>query len=173
MVTMSKKLLLKEYLKLVLETGKSVQPRTDPFYIDGFVTPHKHIRDEITITRDFPLVMLPDMMQMMKINDDDLENGALTGDHEIVIQPVEGGFRPGPDYRGIRGSLSTRINPPDYGEVEWGGEYEVISVDGFDLGAEDATRMRAYLGDLTDDEMADVDRWFINNYEREKSDFDY
>ena len=166
--------LLLEYVKLVLEQGPDATPARAPFVIKGPVKkvgPNRWSRsDEYGIERDFPVVMPPEMLAALKVTPDELDpNGALPGEHEVVFT-VDVYYR----RSTFKGS---RMQPPDPDEWEYQ-DWEPVVIDGFELSNEDAAALKAYLGDLTDDEIERVqERWFEQGHDEpdypEPDDYDF
>lgn len=144
--------LLKECVELLLETGPAGAQA--PFVIQGPV--HKarsggH-HGSYAIYREFPVVMPPGMMDAMRVTPDDLEDGAVTGEHEIILD-IDVHFQ----KSRFRGS---HLEPPDPDEWE-AQNWEIENFDGFELSKEDAAALKAYMGELTDDELEAIQQaWF-------------
>lgn len=165
---MSKRKLLEEYVRLVVETGEVAALPAAPFQLTG---PLQRIRPrgdegEYAITRDFPLVCDPDMARLLRVSDDELENGCLVYDHEITLEcdlHYEAGSRSRDWYQ---------PDDPSYAEVE---DWTPVTLDGFVLSKEDAARLKSYLGDLTDDERESITEKYLENggAEPDFDDYDY
>lgn len=152
---MSKLSLLKEYVKLVLEDG--AQGVSPPVVITGPVK--KASRDRMSglntfaILRDFSVVLPPEAMAAMQVSPDELVDGALPGQHEVIIDAEVR------HQQGSRGG-GNLIDPPtpDMFDID---EWNVVAIDGFELTAEDAEALRAHLGELTRDEVAAIEQEFF------------
>ncbi len=152
---MSTPKLLKEYIRLVLETEAPVATRA-PFTIRGPVKKIKstHRGSTYTIAREFPVVMPPGMLDAMRVTPDELDaNGALDGEHEVGLD-VDVYFQ----KSRFKGSY---YQPPDPDEFEIQ-DWTVEEIDGFMLSPEDAKALKDYLGELTDDELEGIQETFFD-----------
>jgi hypothetical protein len=109
---------------------------------------------QIHISRTFPLVVTPEMLQIIGISPDNLdENGILDVEHEIAID-IESRFN-----RGVSKSWS---DPGDAARFDIN-DYYVLSIDGIGLNEEDANRLKVYLGELTDEEIENIEDTLFND----------
>lgn len=142
---MKKMSLLKEFVKAVLESPYS-HPQA-PFVIHGNIKPHK-AHDDWAIYRTFPLVIIPEMAPIMKLDAQDIASleqsgGVFNEEHEILIDIKSRYTR-----SRFKGS---HLEPPDPDEFE--ANWMPISIDGIALDGEDRQRLYDYLGgELTDKE---------------------
>ena len=151
---MKKLSLLKEYIKLIVETQEV------PFSLSGPTGTYKkgRGRDEVyTIYREFPLAATPEMMQHLKLGPEDLdENGAIWAENEIEIEVT--------DWYHERAERMTREHPgnPESHTVE---RWMPVSLNELALSPQDAQALRTYMGDLTDDENEKVLEQYMNSHE--------
>jgi len=142
--------LLKEYINQVLETGP--EGGQQPFVIKGPVKKAKYTGGTYAIYREFPLVVPEGMLDAMRVTPDELVNGAVEGEHEILLN-VDVYF-----YKSrFKGSYYQPPDPDEWEVQDW----DVEAIDGFTLSKEDAVALKAYLGDLTDDEIEKIqETWY-------------
>lgn len=160
---MGKLSLLKEYLKLLVENAET------PFVIKGPIKKASSAMmtgfDTYGILRDFPVVLPPEALAAMHVDPSELVDGALPGQHEVIVD-VETRY----GRSKFKGNL---IDPPDPDGFDIRG-WNVVAIDGFELSREDAEALRSYMGDLTTDERAVIEQEF---YEKgganEPDDYDY
>ncbi len=134
--------LLREYINQSLDAGPA--GAQEPFVIKGPVKKAKHTGGTYAIYREFPVVVPEGMLDAMRVTPDELVNGAVEGEHEILIDP---------DIYFQRSRFKgSYYQPPDPDEWELS-DFSVEALDGFTLSQEDAAALKAYLGELTDDEI--------------------
>lgn len=124
-----------------------------PFTIQGPVTQSKKgsHSGEYAIYREFPIVATPEVLAAMRIEPDEVVDGVVMGEQEIIIDP---------DIYYQRSTFKgSHLQPPD--PDEWMVEgYKVVALNGVDLSKEDAAALEAYLGELTEDEEDRIhDSW--------------
>lgn len=142
---MKKQRLVEEYVKLVIETSALTQQT--PCVLDGpFVVAGPHDRGEYTVTRDFSLLVTPEMLEVLrstiKIDESDLDEGYLTGDHEIT-------FDANVYYsKGSRDSYEYPGDPQEF-LLE---DITPVTINGILLTRQDAARVEKAMGELTEEE---------------------
>lgn len=151
---MSKPILLKEFIKLVLETTGP----TEPFSLVGPVKASKVVGD-FEIYREFPLQVPPEVVTLMNLTPDDLEGGVLTGEHTIDID-VQARY----NRSKFKGS---QWQPPDPDEFEIE-NWTPLAINGVGLSDDDASRLKDYLGG----ELSDREREMIERREQDNESSD-
>jgi len=159
---MSKLSLLKEYIKLIVETQQA------PFSLSGHAvlrTPGRRASEEYTIYREFPLVATPEMMQHLQLTPDDLdEDGTIPAENEIVIEVT--------NMHHERAERQTREhpgNPESYTVEGW----EPLSLNGLALSPDDAKKLKSYMGDLTEEENDAIIEQYMDSHEPDFDDGGY
>lgn len=146
--------LLKQYVKLMVETV--VGPQQQALQLAGPFKPVKPGRNEFAIYREFPIVPTPELMQALKLDESDLdEAGMITGENEIIIEFDDIYYSPGE-----RGSWYQPADPEEF-LVE---DYSITAFNGLRLTPEDEKALKAYLGDLTDEEQERAFEYWSDNY---------
>lgn len=142
--------LLKEYLKLIIENDVGFfqtvepEPKWNPIYQPNF-----------TIKRDFPWKPTVEQLKKLKLVPEDLEDGLLNGEHELDIE-VDTTFNPST----FHGSSTQPEDPDEFKINGW----DIIELDGIRLGLEDANRLKAIIGELTEDEERELAENAKENY---------
>ena len=162
--------LLKEFVELALEGTGPAGPQS-PFVVRGPVkkVTHKGHSDEYAIYREFPVVLPPEMLSDLRVGPEELHDGILEGENEVIIE-VEVHYR----RSTFKGS---REQPPDPDEFEIE-DWSVVAFNGFELSKEDAKALKDYLGDLTGKEYDHIqEAWFDRGHAEpdypEPDDYDY
>lgn len=149
---MPKPILLKEFIKLVLET---TGPQ-EPFTLVGPVKASK-VAGDFEIYREFPLQVPPELVTQMGITPDELDGGVLMGEHTIDIDVKASYTR-----SRFKGS---RWQPPDPDEFELE-NWIPVAINGVGLSDEDAKRLHDYLGG----ELTEREQEMVEEHERERDD---
>lgn len=146
---MSKLSLLKEYVKLALTEARVEGPRP-PLTLNG---PFKETKEggDYGIYRDFPIVMTPELMQIMGVTEDELVDGVLTGEHEITIDLGDVYHQ-----KATRGSFHEPPDPEEFA-IE---NFTCVTINRLLLSPEDSRLVHEYIGELTDEEQSKIrDSW--------------
>jgi len=152
--------LLLEYVKLVLEAESP--PIREPFVIRGPIKPMKGAAGAYAIYREFPLVVPPEAMDAMRVTPDELTDGVLDGEHEIIVD-VDVYYKKSK----FKGSY---FQPPDPDEWELE-DWTVEGINGVALSPDDAKALKAYLGRyLTDDEIEKIQNAWMERYRDDDGD---
>lgn len=152
---MGKLALLREYLKLMVSEVADASSRA-PFQLTAPAAPGKKGRYGASyfIYREFPMVPTPEMMQQLKLTDSDLEEGLLYGEQEIGIDLTDVYHE-----KEERRTWNHPGNPESFLIEGW----DVVSLNGMQLSPQDASALKDYLGELTDEEQDALIEQYIEN----------
>jgi hypothetical protein len=156
---MSKLSLLKEYIKLIVETQSPL------FSFTGPLVPAKPTRSQTyEVAREFAITPSPELLQHLNMTEADLdENGALFTEHLVEVEA---------DFHYERPERQTREHPGDPGGYSLE-DWKPVSLDGFALSPEDAQSLRSHMGDLTDDEQETIIEQYASSQEPDFDDGGY
>lgn len=142
--------LLQSFVRLVVEAANDAR---EPFNLSKPIV-RRATRDELegmyAVYHDFPLVATPWVQRGVGIKSDEVDSdGCCRGRYEVLIEYEVSG----PDAtRSRTGFGGSRWQPPDDDtfEVTW---WMPFSIDGAVLSNEDAERLKAYIGPLSQEEV--------------------
>lgn len=156
-ITMKKLSLLKEYIKLIVES------QTAPFLLKGPLMPlnQRHSRSQYyTVSREFAIVTTPELMEKLHTKYSDIEDGMIISEFHIEIEadvwhePYE------------RRTYNHPGNQESYEIQDW----KPVAINGFALTEEDQNALLQYMGDLTEGEEESILEDYRSQNEREYDD---